>query len=459
MSILYWFTTVLSLLWMSNAAKAEPVRIAAASSLATALGELTETHDVRITFGPSQRLARQAELGMDVDLILLAHPIWADSVEASGLIAAQTPLLSNALVVVGEHPLSSAKRIGIGGQGVPIGDYARSALTTWGMMPQVQDRLINSPSAAALLTQVKAGLLDAAIVYESDAVSTPELTVKMRIPEGSHDPIVYSLLMTKNGASRPESKRVFHHLQSDKMMGAFSHHGFSRHRTEKPSSLTPTTPNINKTSALMRSLWVAGWALSLAFFPALSLGWLLARRRFPGKSLINTVCLLPLVLPPVVTGWLLLKAAHWAGVGIAFTPWAAVIAAAVVGFPLMLILIRGAIESVDVRYEHQAQTLGLTTVATFWKVTLPMALPGIAAGCVLAGARALGEFGATALFAGDQPEQTRTIALAVYAAAELPGGETAAADLVALSIGITLIALLAYERLVWHQLRTQEEWK
>ena len=142
----------------------------------------------------------------------------------------------------------------------------------------------------------------------------------------------------------------------------------------------------------------------------------------------------------------------------AFTPWAAVMAAAVVGFPLLMILIRGAIESVDIRYEQQAQTLGLTALDAFRRVTLPMALPGVAAGCVLAFARALGEFGATAMFAGDQPDSTRTLALAVYAATEVPGGDSAAATLVAASIVITLIALLAYERLVWRQRRRREDW-
>ena len=171
------------------------------------------------------------------------------------------------------------------------------------------------------------------------------------------------------------------------------------------------------------------------------------------------MCLAPLVLPPVVTGWILLETAQWANVGVAFTPWAAIIAAAVVGFPLMLILTRGAIESVDVRYEQQAHTLGMSRLEAFRRVTLPMALPGISAGCVLALARALGEFGATALFAGDQPEHTRTLALAVYSAAEFPGAEQTAANLVGISIVITLIALIAYERLVWAQRRFREDWK
>jgi molybdate transport system permease protein len=175
----------------------------------------------------------------------------------------------------------------------------------------------------------------------------------------------------------------------------------------------------------------------------------------------------PLVLPPVVTGYLLLKVfgrngvlapvLEAAGVQVAFTRWGAVIAAAVVGFPLLLILVRQAIESVDVRYPAIAQTLGLSPLQAFWRVTLPMALPGIAAGCVLAFARALGEFGATAMIAGDQPGETRTLALAVYALAEVPGGEDAAATLVWISLGLCAVALVAYERLVWRQRRRTSE--
>ena len=117
---------------------------------------------------------------------------------------------------------------------------------------------------------------------------------------------------------------------------------------------------------------------------------------------------------------------------------------------------RSAIEAVDSRYELMAQTLGLSPLAAFRRVTLPMALPGITAGCVLAFSRALGEFGATAMVAGDQPGETRTLALAVYALVESPGGETQAGQLVAISVIITLIALLVYERLVWRAHRRTE---
>ena len=459
MMITRWLSILWTLCAYTGVAAAEPVRIAAASSLAPVLGELTDHHDVIITFGPSQRIARQLTLGMNVDLAILAHPQWLESVEAAGLVAEHTALIGNTLVVVGDQPLSKAQRVGVGAQGVPVGDYTRTALKRWGLWDQIDHKIVTSPSAASLLANTLAGHVDAAIIYGSDAVGAPELTIQMQVPPGAHDPIVYSLAIMNNGVDNDSAQSIVEHLQSDKMVGAFIRHGFSRPDRPASSATTRHEPSFDTLQPLLRSLWVALTALALAFIPALGLAWLMARRQFRGKALLNTLCLSPLVLPPVVTGWLLLKGAHFSGLGVSFTPWAAVIAAAVVGFPLLLILTRGAIEAVDVRFEQQAQTLGLSASGAFRRVTLPMALPGIAAGAVLAFARALGEFGATAMFAGDQPGQTRTLALGVYAAAEIPGGESAAIKLVGISIAITMVALFVYERLVWRQRRRCEDWK
>jgi len=191
--------------------------------------------------------------------------------------------------------------------------------------------------------------------------------------------------------------------------------------------------------------------------PALLLGTWLARASFVGKSLVSTLLLLPLVLPPVVTGYgllalfghqgLLSPALSPLGLEIAFTRWAAVVAAAVVGFPLLILMVRSAVEHVDPRYEHVAKTLGHSRWSTWLRVTLPLAAPGLAAGWVLAFARALGEFGATAIFAGDRPSETRTLALAVYALYEQPGGQTGAWQLAGISALICLASLVAYERL------------
>jgi len=447
-------------LWSTLAAASEPVTVAAASSLTEALTAATEGDDVAFTFGSSSRLAQQLNAGMQTDLVIVADPRWMDTIEQTGGVVDRHEWVGNTLVVAGPHPLHNARRIGVGAEGSPIGDYAREALAHWGLHDAVADKLISAPNAAAVLAHVSSGYVDAAIVYNSDAVSIPNLPISGSFGSGSHRPIVYNVGLTPRGSAKPEAIALVNKLRSASVQNMLLDRGFSA--PDSAASARAPAPHarapVDAAAPLLRSVWVAVAALVLSFPPAIGLAWLLARRRFRGKALLNTLCLAPLVLPPVVTGWLLLKGAHWAGMGIAFTPWAAVVAAAAVGFPLLMILIRGAIEGVDVRYEQQAQTLGLTPWSAFRRVTIPMALPGIAAGCVLAFARALGEFGATAMFAGDQPESTRTLALAVYAATEVPGGELAAAQLVAASVLVTLIALLAYERLVWRQRRLREDW-
>jgi molybdate transport system permease protein len=184
----------------------------------------------------------------------------------------------------------------------------------------------------------------------------------------------------------------------------------------------------------------------------------LARGRFPGRSVLNAFVHLPLVLPPVVTGYLLLRtfgrqgaigslleAAF--GVTFAFEWTGAALAAGVMGFPLMVRAIRLAIENIDHRVEQAAATLGASPAWTVATVTLPMALPGILAGMVLGFAKALGEFGATITFVSNIPGETQTLALAIYSFLQTPGGDAAAVRLVWLSVAISFAALLASEGL------------
>lgn len=212
------------------------------------------------------------------------------------------------------------------------------------------------------------------------------------------------------------------------------------------------------TSPITLSLVVAVAGAGLGLPPAVALGWLLARGRFRGKALVSALVLLPLVLPPVVTGLLLLRALgrrgaiggalDALGVQIPFTTLGAVLAGLVVGLPLYVIAARTAFEAVDRRLEDVARSLGLTPREVFRTITLPLAAPGLLAGAVLAFARALGEFGATAVLAGDVPGRTRTIALAVYALLGAPGGEDAAMRLAAASVVMSIAALAAHELLL-----------
>lgn len=208
-------------------------------------------------------------------------------------------------------------------------------------------------------------------------------------------------------------------------------------------------------SALRMSLLVGGTALLLVLPPGIALGWLLARKRFRGRLLVEALVFLPLVLPPVVTGYLLLVVfgqESWLGqavlrplgLRIAFTWVGMALAGAVVGLPFLVRSVRLSVEAVDRGLEDAARTLGLGPWSTFVRVTLPLARPGIVAGALLAFARALGEFGATVMVAPNVAG-TRTLALEIFRQASVPGGEAAVARLAAISVALSLAALLGTE--------------
>jgi molybdate transport system permease protein len=184
--------------------------------------------------------------------------------------------------------------------------------------------------------------------------------------------------------------------------------------------------------ALALSLRVAVLAVVLSLPVALGLAWLLSRKRFPGRLLVESLLFLPLILPPVVTGYALLallgrngtlgRLLGELGIVFAFRWTGAVIAAAVMGFPLLVLSIRVAFDGVDRRLEAAAETLGARAWRRFVTITLPLSLRGIAAGCVLAFARAFGEFGATISFVSNIPGETRTLPIAIYELLNVPGG-------------------------------------
>ena len=189
--------------------------------------------------------------------------------------------------------------------------------------------------------------------------------------------------------------------------------------------------------------------------PGLGIAYLLARKTFPGRALLDGLVYLPLILPPVVTGYLLLLAfgrRGWAGswlaeFGIVFSfRWTgAALACAIMGFPLMVRAMRLSIEAVDRRLEQAAATLGARPAAVFLTVTLPLSMPGILAGAVLAFAKAMGEFGATITFVSNIPGETQTLPSAIYTLTQVPGGEAGAMRLTLISVAIALTAVLASE--------------
>ncbi len=209
-------------------------------------------------------------------------------------------------------------------------------------------------------------------------------------------------------------------------------------------------------TAVRLSIWVSLWA-TLASLPlGIAVAWLLARRDFWGKSVLNGLVHLPLILPPVVTGYLLLLtfgrrgpvgSALEACCGIVFSfRWTgAALACAVMAFPLMVRAIRLSIEGVDRRLEQAASTLGANPAWVFATVTLPLVLPGIIAGMILSFAKAMGEFGATITFVSNIPGETQTLPSAIYTFTQVPGGDLGALRLTLVSIVIAMAAIVASE--------------
>jgi molybdate transport system permease protein len=211
-------------------------------------------------------------------------------------------------------------------------------------------------------------------------------------------------------------------------------------------------------AAIGLSLRIALVAVAGALPPATLVAWFLARRNFPGKAFLDGIVHLPLVLPPVVVGYLLLLAfgvrgplGSWLhsafGIRLVFTAEGAALATAVMVFPLMVRAIRLSVEALDPGLDEAARTLGAGALDRFVSISLPLMMPGILAGAVIAFAASLGEFGAVITFASNVPGETQTLPLAIYAATQTPGGDAAAARLAVISIALALAGLILAESL------------
>ncbi len=209
-------------------------------------------------------------------------------------------------------------------------------------------------------------------------------------------------------------------------------------------------------TAIELSLRVSIVATAFALPFGIAIAWLLARKNFWGKTLLDGIVYLPLVLPPVVTGYLLLITfgrrgliggflAEYLGIVFSFRWTGAALSSGVMGFPLMVRPIRLALEAIDRRLEDAAATLGAGRVWGFLTITLPLALPGVIAGAVMCFARALGEFGATITFVSNIPGETQTISAAIYTLLQVPGGDAAAGRLVLVAVALAFAALIASE--------------
>lgn len=436
---------------------------------------------IRFSFDATSRLAPQILQGVPADLFFSADKSWMDWVEERGGIQEGTrvTLLGNELVLVvpidrsflptdPDHLNSSElRRLALAGENVPAGRYGQAALESAGVWDAVADRVVRAGNVRGALEWVALGEVDAAVVYRTDAMAESRVRVTFAFPQDTHPPIVYPAAVTAGAPHGEDARRFLDFCQTAEARQVLRSEGFlfpTSSQSQGPGR--EPTPLPNPWSAVRLSLLVALGATLAGFVPAVWLGWVLARKDFFGKSFLATITLVPLVLPPVVTGFLLLSLfgsdgplGGWLatlGIPIPFTLLGATLAALTVGLPLYVVSVRNAFQVVDPSYEEVSWTLGRRPWPTFLRVTLPLATPGIAAGAVLAFARALGEFGATVVLAGNIEGKTRTIALAVYTLLESPKGREAIWVLVGASVLLSLLALLGYEALSRRQRRQME---
>ena len=380
---------------------------------------------------------------------------------------------------------------------VPVGKYAKAALEKLGSWSAAEPKFAMAESVRAALLLVSRGEAALGIVYATDAKVDPGVKVIGTFPADSHPAIIYPVAATTT--AKPEANDYLAFLRSAAAKTVLEKYGFTflfsslqhgrphpesdRRRLRRPDRVSKdgmtiswfeTTPrgvshheydarldNMShitpeEWTAIALSLRVALVATLVATPLGIALAWLLARRDFWGKGLIDALVHLPLVLPPVVTGYLLLltfgrrgAVGAWLadnlGIVFAFKWTGAALACGVMSFPLLVRPIRLSIEAVDRKLEQAASTLGAAPWRVFWTITLPLALPGVLAGMVLGFAKAIGEFGATITFVSNIPGETQTISAAIYSLIQTPDGDTAALRLVIVSVVIAMVALVMSE--------------
>lgn len=462
-----------------SAPPARDLLVLAASSLADVLPAIAAEWagqgdgKVRFSFDATSRLAPQAMAGAQADVFVAADERWMRWLERQGAVdvGRARVIAGNELVVVaprgstelsGPADLARVERIALSGENVPAGRYAREALSTVGVWDQLRDRIVSGGSVRSVLEWVARFEVPAGVIYRTDAMAEPGVEVVFAFEPAAHEPIRYWAAPLATAGDPAGARAFVDFLAGPVASEVFASAGFSSPAAATTSeqfagngASVASLPSIG--SAIRLSLLVAFLATLAGLAPAVGLGWVLARHDFRGKALLSTAVLAPLVIPPVVTGFLLLSVLGTQsplgrllasiGLPVPFTLLGAAVAALIVGFPLYVISVRGAFEAVDPLYEELSWTLGVPPRRTFFRVSVPLALPGIIAGAVLAFARALGEFGATVVLAGNVEGSTRTIALAVYTLLESPSGREATWTLVGASVVLSLLALLGFETL------------
>lgn len=489
----------------------QTVVVFAAASLQSALEPVAQRFtaatgiETQVAYAGSGALARQIEAGAPAQVFISADGVWVDQLERGGALALATrrAVAGNRLAVIAprrgaasdqidwdrivDGEFDIAARLGPEGrlataltQSAPLGRYTREALTSLGLWSALSDRLAeaaDAPGAAALVARGGASL---GVVYLSDAraaVTAGRAEWVGLLPAATHRPIRYEAALVRSAAADVAAAAFLAALSTQATTADFTAAGFSPPPPAEAASDAPRPAFDAKAanadwraaaiSAASLSLLVAATATALCVAPAVAVAYLLARKEFWGKSALDAATHLPLILPPVVTGYALLAAFGRDGVigapleaafgfSLAFQWTGAAVAAAVMGFPLMVRAVRLAIEAADPRLEEAAAVMGAPPLAQLWTVLAPAAAPGLATGATLCFAKAFGEFGATITFVSSIPGETRTLPSAIFAATQTPGGERAAVALSLVAVGVSVAALVASELLTRAAIRRRK---
>lgn len=398
---------------------------------------------LQISIASSGDLARQIVAGAGADLVLLADTEWMAELagksflhEGSAAVFArgglcivaprdaenETPFHVERLTE-GDHLLPLPSTLA-----VPLGRYARAWLTKIGLWQELRSRVTTVSDARSALAAVEAGAAPFGIVYVADAQRSSAVDVLYTVPMDPAIRVEAAVGVPVNSTVEGSGTRLRAMLLGPGGFDAIQAAGLDPFQRELPSGEAASNDvRASQASVLGPVLWVsAKVALAvviLDFFPALLIAWVLARRRFWGRSVLEAVVHMPLILPPTAVGWLLLLALGTDGPlgawDLLLTFQGAVLAAGVVAFPLFVRPMRAALEGVDPRLEAMARTLGCGPFKAFVTVTLPLASRGIGAGVLLGMGRALGEFGATILVAGSLLGETQTLSMAIFEAYQL----------------------------------------
>ena len=464
-------------------ADGERVTVFAAASLEAPLSELAERYserygvDVRVSFGGSQALARQIALGAPADLFFSAGSPPMRSLVGEGLVNPEDVAspLSNELVIVAPPALapSLTSLESLAAPGVeavamvnpelgPAGWYAARALTSAGLRDALRPKTVETGDVRAALAAVSNGVADAGFVYRTDARTAPDLRVAFAVPPSLHPPIRYQVAPAAGSASPRAARELADFLASAEAAAVFAASGFIVEGAPPPASApSPSPPSALggipiRTLAITLQVAVAATLMDIPL--ALALGWLVVKKRVRGRFILDALASLPLALPPVAIGYALLLvvgpngpvgrvAEDLFGARIVLTWFAAALAAAAVSFPLMARAFMSAMDGVDERTERAARTLGAGPLRVFFTITLPTARRGVLAGALLGFVRALSEFGATIVVAGNVRGQTQTLPLAIYENIQL-GRDAQTLILVSLSIALAAATIAVHNRLL-----------